>query len=133
MEPLSKECIGKLCLRLQEHGKTGTHVDLSNAYRCLASDVVSEYSIPEAPVRLDEPDFAAEYNRVLRDFSHVALWHRHLGFVFHIMNRIPRWFIAKTDPGPGLAVYDNMAVSIDIELTTSIGLTYISALEIRHI
>jgi hypothetical protein len=115
VEPLLKECVGKLCLRLKEHGRTGVHVDLSNAYRCIASDIVSEYSMPDAPVRLDEPDFAASYNRVIRDFSHIALWHRQFGFVFDIINRIPRWFIAKTDPGPGLAVYDNIAVSIAFE------------------
>lgn len=110
LEPLIHSCVSKLISRLDEHRLQGKVVDLSNAYRCLATDVITEYSLPHSRSMLDSPDFAAGYNRVLRDFSNIATWHRHIPIIFPIFNAIPRWVIAKLDPGPSLAVFDNQKV-----------------------
>ena len=44
-------------------------IDPSNAYRCLATDVIAESSLPRGHHMRDSPDFAARFNRVLRDFA----------------------------------------------------------------
>lgn len=110
LEPLIQSCVSKLISRLDEHRLQGKVVDLSNAYRCIATDVITEYALPRSRLMLDSPDFAAGYNRVLRDFANIATWHRHIPIIFPIFNAIPRSVIAKMDPGPSLAVYDNQKV-----------------------
>lgn len=60
---------------------------------------------------LQSPDFAASYNRVVRNFSQICVWNRHFPIIVPIFMAIPRYIIAKVDPGPSLAVVDNQAVS----------------------
>ena len=105
--------VKQLCERLEEHKLGRKSVDISNAYRCLATDVVTEYAAPRTRNFLGTPDFAAAFNRVLRDFSELMLWHRHFPIVFPIMTSIPRSVIAWMDPsGANVAVIDNQAVSL---------------------
>lgn len=118
LEPLIQTYVSKLMFRLEEHQREAKTVDLSNAYRCLATDVITEYALPRSRLMLDSPDFAAGYNRVLRDFTNIAMWHRHIPIIFPIFNAIPRWVIANMDPGPALAVIDNQKVHI-FTLSTS--------------
>ena len=110
LEPLVQTCVSKLALRLQEHQREDKPVDLSNAYRCLATDVITEYALPSSRHMLDSPDFAAGYNRVLRDYPNIAIWNRHIPIIIPILNTMPRWIVKKIDPGPALAVFDNLMV-----------------------
>ena len=110
LEPLIQNCIAKLVSRLDEHRLQGKVVDLSNAYRCLTTDVVTEYALPRSRLMLSSPDFAAGYNRVLRNFSNIAMWNRHFPIIFSIFQALPRWVIATIDPGPTLAVFDDQKV-----------------------
>ena len=112
LEPLIQSCVSKLFSRLNEHRLQGKVVDLSNAYRCLATDVITEYALPRSRVMLDSPDFAAGYTPVLRNFSNIATWNHHIPIIFPIFNAIPRWIIARLDPGPSLAVFDNQKVGL---------------------
>ena len=73
LEPLVQTCVSKLVLRSQEHQREDKPVDLLNAYRCLATDVITEYALSRSRYMLDSPDFAAGYNRVLRDSSNGAI------------------------------------------------------------
>lgn len=111
LEPKVLGRVQKLLDRVEEHRQTGTVVDISNAYRCLATDVISAYAAPHSRDFLSTPDFSAAFNRVLRDFSEFMLWHRHIPIVFPVMNAIPKSVIAKMDPtGANLAVVENQEV-----------------------
>ncbi|MCJ1454023.1 hypothetical protein MMC28_004373 [Mycoblastus sanguinarius] len=106
LEPLIKKCVTKLCSRIEEHRKGATKVDLSNAYRCLATDVITEYALPGSRLMLESPDFAASYNRVLKDFSHIATWHRHIPIILPLLLAVPRWITARMNQA-SLAVAEN--------------------------
>ena len=110
LEPLIKKCVTKLCSRIEEHRKGATKVDLSNAYRCLATDVITEYALPGSRLMLESPDFAASYNRVLKDFSHIATWHRHIPIILPLLLAVPRWITARMNQA-SLAVAENQDVS----------------------
>lgn len=112
LEPLLNKCMIKLIARLQEHKEKMDIVDLSNAYRCIAIDIISEYALPCSRLLLDTPDFAADEIRVLRDFARIGVWNRHIIFILPLFTAIPRWIIARVDPGPSLAVFDNQTVRI---------------------
>ena len=89
-------------------------VNLSNAFRCLAGDVVTQYSLPQGLHLLDSEDFADSYNRQARSISHIGVWHRHLGFVIPLFLKAPRWMVEKFANKGGLQAFDFQAVSADL-------------------
>lgn len=110
LDPLIKDSVALLCRRLEEHRQAKKVVDLGNAYRCIVADIVSEYVIPVAPTLLEDENFAADYNVVLRDFAIIGTFNRHLGWLFPLMQAMPRWLVSIVAPAPALAVYDNLKV-----------------------
>ena len=111
LEPLIQSCVTRLCSRLEEHRRGGTVVDLSSAYRCLASDVIMEYALPHSRRLLDSSDFAASYHRVVRNLGRTGLWNRQFPVIMPLFRAIPRYIIAKLDPGPALSLADFQIVS----------------------
>ena len=111
LEPLIQSCVTRLCSRLEEHRKEGTVVDLSSAYRCLASDVIMEYALPHSQRLLHSSHFAASYHRVVRNLGRIGLWNRQFPFIVPLFRTIPRWIIAKLDTGPTLSLADFQIVS----------------------
>jgi hypothetical protein len=111
LDPLIKEYVGLLCRRIEEHCRAKRCVDLGNAYRCLTSDVVSSYTLPVAPTLLEDENFSAEYNQVLRDFSKIGTYNRHLGWIMPFFQAAPRWLVSTVSSAPTLAVFDNLKVS----------------------
>jgi cytochrome P450 len=106
IEPLLMNRVGLLCRRLEEHRQEKKPVTLSDAFRCLATDIVTEYAVPQAPTMLEYENFGAEFARFMRDMSHLAVWNRHFPFIIPLFELIPRPVVAKMDPGPGLAMFD---------------------------
>lgn len=102
--------ISKLCGRLEEFKGTGQPVNLSNAFRSLATDVVTEFSFQKSYNLLDQPDFAAAFQKTVRDFPEIGLWHRHFGLVLDVMDMMPRWLVQIMNPN-GIAVLDFFNVS----------------------
>jgi cytochrome P450 len=118
LEPKVLARVKKLCDRVQEFRDAARVIPLSHAYRCYATDVISDYAAPHGRDFLSTPDFSAAFNQVLRDFSEIMLWHRHFPIVFPLLGAIPRWLIAKMDPtGAQLAVLDNQDVSCNANMT----------------
>ncbi|KAK3639089.1 hypothetical protein LTR56_012638 [Elasticomyces elasticus] len=89
LEPVVLSRVQKLCDRLEEHRTNGHPVNLSNAFRCLATDVVTYFAFPKPRSMLDTPDFSKDFTRLLRDFSSLITWQRHLKIVFPILMSIP--------------------------------------------
>ena len=111
LENSVNQCVQQLCERVKGHQDAKIPVNLSNAYRCLASDIVSQYSLPEGLHKLDSIDFADEYNRQSRSISYIAVWHRFLGFIIPLFRRAPRWLVAKISTQSALQAFDFQAVS----------------------
>ena len=63
-------------------------VNLSNGYRCLAGDIVSQYGLPEGLHNLDSIDCADEYN----PSSAIDILHC-------CMARLPRLYHSALPPG----------------------------------
>lgn len=111
LEDSVNQCVQRLCERVKEHQHAKIPVNLSNAYRCLAGDIVSQYSLPEGLHNLDSVDFADEYDRRARSISYIAVWHRFLGFIIPLFLRAPRWLVAKISTQGALQAFDFQAVS----------------------
>lgn len=113
LEPKVLARVQKLLDRVEEFRRTDGQavLPISHAFRCYATDVISDYAAPHSRDFLSTPDFSAKFNQVLRDFSELMLWHRHIPIVFPIFGAMPRWLISWMDStGAQIAVLDNQAV-----------------------
>ena len=114
LEPKVLTVVERLCGRIEEHRQANKVIDISNAFRCFATDVITDYAVPHTRDFVSTPDFSAAFNLVLRDFSYSMTLHRHIPIVFPIMDSIPRWVVSLMDPsGATSAVLDNQDVSVD--------------------
>jgi len=94
-----------LSKRLREFKGTGQPVNLSNAFRSLATDVVTEFSFQKSYGLLEQPDFAATFQKTIRNFPELGLWHRHFGVILDVMDLMPRWLVKIMNP-TGIDVLD---------------------------
>ncbi|KAG9242306.1 cytochrome P450 [Calycina marina] len=71
--PVLQSMTAKLVDRLKEI--TGSHstANLFNAFRSLATDVVTEFSFHRCHNLLDKPDFSAAFQKTFRDFPEIGL------------------------------------------------------------
>jgi cytochrome P450 len=114
-DPALARITSKLCSRLEELRGTGQPANLSNAFRSLATDVVTEFSFHKSYNLLDQPDFAAAFQKTVRDFPEIGMWHRHFGLILHVMDMMPRWMVKIMNPA-GIDVLDFFAVGSRVKL-----------------
>ena len=62
LEESVDKCVKRLCERVKDHRDACIPVNVSNAFRCLASDVITQYRLPQGLHLLDSEDFAESYN-----------------------------------------------------------------------
>ncbi|KAF2468983.1 putative cytochrome P450 [Lindgomyces ingoldianus] len=108
LEPRVLSRVKQLCTRIEQHMANDKAIDIQNAYRCLATDIITDYAAPKTRNFLDSSDFAAVFNRVLRDTAGIINWNRHIPIIYPLITSIPRGVIAFLDPqGQSLAIIDN--------------------------
>lgn len=110
-DPVLARITDRLSKRLNEFKGTGQPVNLSNAFRSLATDVVTEFSFQKSYGLLEQPDFAAAFQKTIRDFPEIGLWHRHFGLILDVMDLMPRWLVKIINPS-GIDVLDFFNVNI---------------------
>ena len=104
--------VQQLCDRLAEFAAENRPATISNAYRCLSADVVTDFAMPETKALLADPEFAPKWVRSIRDLTTSIIWNRHLGFIAPLLKAIPRPIVAALDRDGGItAVVDINLVS----------------------
>lgn len=93
-----KDRVGQLCQKMQDLKKSGSPVDLSSAYRSLATDVITEYSFPQSYNFLGAPGFAKNFHTTLMELAHIALWNRQLGWLLPLFMLLPHWLVRIINP-----------------------------------
>ena len=114
IEESVNRCVQRLCERFREHAGTDVPVVCSNAYRCFAGDVVSQYCLPEGLNLLDSADFAADYNKQARTLSYVGLWNRYFDWIIPLFLKAPRWLVEKTATSGAVQAFDFQSVSTQL-------------------
>jgi hypothetical protein len=103
--------VQKLFDRIEEHRQTGSVIDISNAYRCYATDIVTDFAAPHTRDFLSSPDFAAAFSRQMRNFSSLLAWNRQLPFILPMMGRLPDSLAVIMDSSGGTAaIVENQKV-----------------------
>ncbi|KAF7522113.1 hypothetical protein G7054_g12258 [Neopestalotiopsis clavispora] len=89
--------IDKLCDRLK--AADGHVVSLSDAFRCLATDIATGFCFGKPFGHLDEPTFDHEFNQTVRTVVRASMWSRHsFGLFIPLMHSIPESFSIKMNP-----------------------------------
>ena len=100
-EPMVLEYIEKLCSRIEEHQATGRVLYLYDAYRALATDVVTAFVLPEPRKHLALPGFAKDFSRLMRFYARLITLQRHFKAVHPLLFCIPDWLTIRMDSSGG--------------------------------
>ncbi|KAI1098134.1 cytochrome P450 [Jackrogersella minutella] len=92
--------VDKLCARLC--AANGGIVNLSDAFRCLATDVATGFAFGAPFGHLDEPTFDREFNLSVKMVMRAGMWSRHtLGIFLPVLHRLPESIAMKVIPAFG--------------------------------
>ncbi|KAF9732898.1 hypothetical protein PMIN06_007474 [Paraphaeosphaeria minitans] len=89
-----KEHLSRLTLRIQEHRDRGQPINMTDAYRALATDIVTDISCPESLHLLDKPGMGHEFHESIANYTMFAIWNRHFTWIGPLLDSLPRWFVA---------------------------------------
>lgn len=91
----------QLCARLEAFQQTNRPVMLGTVFRSLATDVVSQYVLPEGFNLLEARDFGEDYHDVNRKLSGIAVFNHHFPFIIPTVMMLPTWLV-KLTATPGM-------------------------------
>ncbi|KAK6840117.1 hypothetical protein PG987_005983 [Apiospora arundinis] len=98
--PMVTSLIDKLVDRV--NALEGRAVSLSDAYRCLATDVATGFAFGKPFGNLDEPTFDHEFNLSVRTVVKVSTFSRHAyGLLLPVLHSMPERFARKMNPAFG--------------------------------
>ena len=98
-QDLMRDKVRELCLRITGFQGTKQPIDLSLAFRCLTTDVVTRYSLSKSHALLDTPDFSPAWFRAVREGGEFALLGKHFpGLVSYGFRGISGWLIQHFEP-----------------------------------
>ena len=76
-------------------------MNLGLAFKCLVTDVISEYALGTSLDLMDTPDFDVAWSKAQRRFGEFALLGKHFPWLIPLLRRLPSWFITMLSPGMG--------------------------------
>ena len=96
MQPLVERCVWKLIAKLEESGKSkpGQPFNMSHLYWCMASEVVTGCVMPRSTNHL-QSDGAPHFGKMFKTSARVALWNRHIRWLFVVLLTIPHWIVRR--------------------------------------
>jgi hypothetical protein len=94
IEWIIRDLVDKLCTTLREFRGSEKAVNASNLYRCLTTDVISEYSFSQSSALLDDPIKNEEFVKSLTSTFALLFLLREFKLVFWLVNALeglPAW------------------------------------------
>lgn len=114
LEQTSREKVLKLCEKLSIFSEAGQPVNLSNAHRCLTFENVTAYSLPRGFNMLDHTNLSEPYDTQARSIARLAIWNRHLQFIFPLLLRFSKWYLMIFPRPPQDEMHGFSAVGIPL-------------------
>ena len=102
---LIRNKVEKLCSRITEFRGTKQPIDLSLAFRCLTTDVITQYALSKSYGLLDTPDFSPGWFRAVLESGEFALVGKHFPWLVSLPFRAvsacsKQQFKPQSAPGP---------------------------------
>ena len=99
LEPVIQSTIDTLCHKMEDYVKSGQPLNLRNAYKCFAADVVAEYCFAESGGLLEKPDFSQAHWKEHQQGLKAGLKARYLPrWYLPVVRGAPEWIRATVDP-----------------------------------
>jgi cytochrome P450 len=94
VEWIIRDSVGKLCTTLEEFRGDGRPINLSNLYRCLTMDVISEYAFSQSYALLDDPLKNEDFIESLASAFKVLFLLREIpiaSWLINALGSLPKW------------------------------------------
>lgn len=97
MQPVVGSCVERLISKLETcaNVRPGQPSNMSHLYWCMASEVVSGCMMPLPSSYLAGND-APQFGKMFKILAQVAVWNRHIPWLFSIMSAIPHCIVKST-------------------------------------
>lgn len=91
LEPIIYSAVDKLTRRISEVVDSAGFVDLTMAFSCMTTDIVTQYAFAESSLFLDNPNFAPNFHAAILAGTRMGSWARHFPILFPILRSIPMY------------------------------------------
>ncbi|KAL8767664.1 MAG: hypothetical protein Q9209_005923 [Squamulea sp. 1 TL-2023] len=99
LEPVIQSAIDRLCHKMEDYVESGRPLNLRNAYKCFAADVVAEYCFASSGGLLEKPDFSLAHWKEHQQGLKAGPKARYLPrWYLPVVRGAPEWFRATVDP-----------------------------------
>ena len=97
---LIQDAVNKLCDRFAEHQEAGKVVCMVNAYACLTTDIISEYSFPEGYDLLGRKgdEFDGDHYNAWMALSRISHTLKQFPWLFPVLDSMPQWLTKIMNP-----------------------------------
>jgi len=102
LEPVIRDKVEKLAGRFEKAAKTGEVIRLDAAYMALTTDVITQYAYARSYNYLAEDDFKLEWKETLIGAMEKGALLRQFPWMVQVMDAMPDWLVALTNPGMGM-------------------------------
>jgi cytochrome P450 len=97
-QPVIREKVDKLCVKLKEYGRDGRVLPLNKAWMALTTDIITGYAFAQAYDQLDSENFEDTLHEALVTIYTTGHFALHFPIVFPILDSLPDWFVLKAQP-----------------------------------
>ncbi|KAI9837891.1 MAG: hypothetical protein M1837_002681 [Sclerophora amabilis] len=104
LEPIIHEKIEKLCRQLKTYEGSGSPVDLTMAFSCMTTDVVTEYAFAKCSNFLDSPTFEPNFHSAIIAGSNMGPFTKPFPWIFPLLRALPDSFVMRLVPDMGYFV-----------------------------
>ena len=89
LEPIIFEAVNKLCRQLSTYESSGKAVDLTMAFSCLTTDIVTEYAFAKSSNFLDSPTFDTNFHKAIIIGSSMGVLTKPLPWILTALRALP--------------------------------------------
>ena len=103
-EPLLQKIVNRMCTRIEEFKNQPRILDVRVLFTCLATDVITEYSLGDCKNLLLTPDLCPQWRALFNSWLLNSHAFKHFPLVWHIMNNTPDKWVTWMMPDMQLVV-----------------------------
>ena len=95
--------VERFCNRLEAQRESQQDLNIGLAFKCLVSDIITEYALGTPYRLLDTPDFSPSWFEIQRATGEFALLAKHFPKLIPVLRHVPAplWFVKMIFPGMG--------------------------------
>ena len=99
-----RDKVETLCTRFQNAQETQQPIDLRLAFKCLATDVITEYALGKSYDLLNTADLSKDWFKAQQDAGQFTLFAKHFPWLIPLLRRLPVCFVASLNTEMGQAL-----------------------------